>query len=139
MRGIVVTALLLYGACAAAGPVNVARAHSNYQLYCQGCHTPDGTGYKSVPRLKGLVGNYLKLPAGRKYLARVPGAATSILSNEDLAEVLNWIILTFGGASTPRDFKHYTAQEVAGLRSRPLLRVREVREQLHQQLGYSGK
>lgn len=139
MRHIVVAALLLYGASVSAGPVNEARAHSNYQLHCQGCHTPDGTGYKSIPRLKGLVGNYLKLPAGRDYLARVPGAATSILSNKDLAEVLNWIILTFGGDSTPKHFRHYTAEEVGKLRARPLLEVREAREQLHQQLGYNEK
>lgn len=136
---VVVAALLLYVGSVAAGPVNEARAHSNYQLYCQGCHTPDGTGYKSVPRLKGRVGNYLRIPAGRAYLARVPGAATSILSNKDLAEVLNWIILTFGGDSTPRHFKHYTAQEVGKLRARPLVRVREIREQLHRELGYGEK
>lgn len=139
MRGAVLLALLLNGACVAAGPINEARAHINYQLYCQGCHSPDGMGHKSIPRLADRVGNYLKLPAGRNYLVRVPGAATSILSDRDLAGVLNWIILHFGGDSTPPNFKHFTAREVGRLRSKPLLKVREVRQQLHQQLGYNGK
>jgi len=139
MKPAVLAALMLYGACVCAGPVNEARAHTNYQLYCQGCHSPDGMGHKSIPRLADRVGNYLKLQAGRDYLVRVPGAATSILSNRDLAEVLNWIILHFGGDSIPADFRHYTAGEVARLRSRPLLRVNEVRQRLHEQLGFSSK
>ncbi|MEJ2760630.1 MAG: cytochrome c, class I [Gammaproteobacteria bacterium] len=139
MKGAILLALLLYGVCVSAGPINEARAHTNYQLYCQGCHSPEGMGHKSIPRLAGRVGSYLKLPAGRDYLVRVPGAATTILSDRDLAEVLNWIILHFGGKSTPKDFKYYTAREVGNLRSRPLLKVREVRRKLHEQLGYSGK
>jgi len=122
-----------------AGNINDARALSNYMLYCQGCHTPDSMGGKSVPRLNGHVGSFLNLPAGRDYLVRVPGAATSILSDRDLAEVMNWIILRFGGDSTPKAFKHYTADEVGRLRSRPLLeltkRRRKIMEQLAQETG----
>jgi cytochrome c553 len=136
MRTVVVIAALLW-ACpqAFAASINEARAHTNYMLYCQGCHTPDGTGYKSIPRLKGEVGRFLTLPEGRDFLVRVPGAATSILSDSDLAEVLNWIILTFGENSTPANFRHYTAEEVAKLRSKPLVEIVQYRKQLIRQLG----
>ena len=75
MKPAVLAALMLYGACVCAGPVNEARAHTNYQLYCQGCHSPDGMGHKSIPRLADRVGNYLKLQAGRDgLLGRGSGA-----------------------------------------------------------------
>jgi cytochrome c553 len=127
--------LLLPGTQVLAGDINGARALSNYMLYCQGCHTPDGMGGKSVPRLNGRVGRFLKLPAGRDYLVRVPGAATSILSDRDLAEVMNWIILKFGGTGTPEEFRHYTPEEVGKLRSRPLLELTEHRRKIMEQLA----
>jgi len=140
MRSAVLIAVLLW-ACPQvfAAPINEARAHSNYMLYCQGCHTPDGTGYKTIPRLKGEVGHFLRLPAGRAFLVRVPGAATSILSNSDLAEVLNWIILTFGEDSIPPHFKHYTAKEVSKLRTKPLVEIKQYRKQLVEQIQQAEK
>ena len=134
---VVIAALLWICPQVFAASINEARAHSNYMLYCQGCHTPDGTGYKSIPRLKGEVGHFLRLPAGRAFLVRVPGAATSILSNKDLAEVLNWIILTFGEDSIPAHFRHYTAEEVGKLRAKPLVEIKQYREQLVEQLAKS--
>ena len=140
MKSAVLIAVLLW-VCPQvfAVPINEARAHSNYMLYCQGCHTPDGTGYKSIPRLKGEVGRFLTLPEGRDFLVRVPGAATSILSDSDLAEVLNWIILTFGEDSIPAHFRHYTSEEVGRLRSKPLLEIKQYRKQLVEQLAKSGE
>ena len=136
MRTAVIIALLLW-ACPQvfAATINEARAHSNYMLYCQGCHAPDGTGHKSIPRLKGEVGSFLKLPEGRDFLVRVPGAATSILSDGDLAEVMNWIILTYGEDSVPADFRHYTAEEVGRLRSKPLVEIKQYRKRLVEQLS----
>ena len=136
MRAVVVLAVLL-AACPPvfAQPINQARAHSNYMLYCQGCHAPDGTGHKSIPRLKGEVGRFLRLPEGRDFLVRVPGAATSILSDSDLAEVLNWIILTYGEDSIPPHFKYYTAEEVGKLRAKPLVEIKQYRKQLVEQLS----
>ena len=140
MRTVVVIAALLW-ACpqAFAASINEARAHTNYMLYCQGCHAPDGTGHKSIPRLKGEVGHFLRLPAGRDFLVRVPGAATSILSDSDLAEVLNWIILTYGEDSIPPNFKYYTAEEVGRLRTSPLVEIKQYRKQLVEQLAKSGE
>ncbi|MEX2489438.1 MAG: hypothetical protein WD356_07935, partial [Pseudomonadales bacterium] len=69
----------------------------DYQMHCQGCHTPDGTGAGSVPRMKGEIGVFLDSQEGREFLVRVPGSATSALDDERLAAVLNWIITEFGG------------------------------------------
>ncbi len=107
----------------AARPYDAERAHFHYQMFCQGCHTPNGVGADAVPRMKDFVGTFLRSSQGREFLVRVPGAATSALADDDLAAVLNWIVLEFGGASVPPGFKPYTGEEVADLRSSPLFEV----------------
>jgi hypothetical protein len=127
----IVTALCL---CMASGVLaenmNWQRAQFNYQMFCQGCHTPDGTGASTVPRLKDQVGYFLGTPAGREYLVRVPGSSTSALDDEQLAEVLNWIIQEFAGDSVDESYERYTSLEVARLRQRPLNEVEQYRTQL---------
>jgi hypothetical protein len=106
------------------------KAHFNYQMFCQGCHTPDGTGAKSVPQLKGHVGTFLQTQEGREYLVRVPGSATSSLDNEELADVLNWILTEFSGDSLAENYEPYTESEVGRLRRNPLNEVVLYRTQL---------
>ncbi len=122
-----VLATLLCAGFATAGSnaadINVARAHFNYQMFCQGCHTPDGVGGESVPRMKGYIGHFMTFPEGREFLVRVPGSANSSLDNEQLAEVLNWMILQFGQESIPADMKPYESDEVGRLRQNPLNEV----------------
>lgn len=113
-----------------AGEMNSQRARFNYQMFCQGCHTPDGSGARSVPRMKDQVGHFLATPRGREYLVRVPGSATSALDDEQLAEVLNWIILEFAGDSVGDNYARYTPMEVAQLRRQPLNEVEQYRIQL---------
>ena len=103
--------------------VNAERARFNYQMSCQGCHTYDGSGVKAVPRMRDFVGLFLRSQAGREFLVRVPGSATSALGDNALAEVLNWILLEFAGVSAEADFQRYTADEVAALRQFPLFEV----------------
>ena len=110
--------------------INWQRAHFNYQMFCQGCHTPDGSGAKTVPRMKDHVGNFLTTSAGREYLVRVPGSATSALDNAELAEVLNWILVEFAGDSLDKNYRRYTPSEVAELRVSPLNEVAHYRAQL---------
>lgn len=115
---------------ALAAEMNLQRAQFNYQMFCQGCHTPDGSGARTVPRMKDHVGYFLATPRGREYLVRVPGSATSALDDEELAEVLNWIILEFAGDSVGEDYTRYTPVEVAQLRRQPLNEVEQYRAQL---------
>jgi hypothetical protein len=122
-----------------AAEINVARAKFNYQMLCQGCHTSDGTGIKDVPQIKGFIGNFLTTSQGRDYLVQVPGSANSALNDIELAEVLNWIILDMGGSSVPENMKHYTAKEVAELRTKSLFEVVEYRKMIVSKLPIDKK
>ncbi len=137
---------LLCGCCFMAGQVAWAaegntqsrleqQARFDYMMHCQGCHTPDGVGAYSVPRMKDEVGAFLGSDAGRAYLVQVPGAATSALSNERLANVLNWIVIAFSGASLDGPFEPYSAMEVGRLRQAPLNEVDSYRTQLLRELS----
>jgi hypothetical protein len=104
-----------------AGVDNPQRAWQNWTLNCQGCHRPDGTGSAgTAPGLAGTVARFLSVPGGREYLGRVPGVATSALSNADLSEVMNWMLWRFDQAHMPPDFRPFTAAEVGQLRTAPL-------------------
>lgn len=111
--------------------INRERAHFNYQMFCQGCHAPGGASIDtSVPRMKDHVGMFISSQEGREFLVRVPGSATSSLNDEELAEVLNWIVLEFSGESLNTTFEYYTATEVGALRQAPLNEVVNYRAQL---------
>ena len=114
---------------------NPQRARFHYQMFCQGCHTPDGAGARSVPQLKDFVGYFLDFPQGREYLVRVPGSAITAMNDEDLAEVLNWIVINFGADSVSKPFLPYTGVEVGKLRQRPLYEVERYRGQMLALMG----
>jgi len=104
-----------------AGVESPQRAWQNWTLNCQGCHRPDGTGTDlTAPSLAGTVARFLSVPGGREYLGRVPGVATSPLSNADLAEVVNWMLWRFDKAHLPANFQPFTAAEMGRLRGAPL-------------------
>jgi len=130
MKTWVTAGLMLLAAAAVAAEVNPQRAQFNYQMSCQGCHAPDGSGANAVPRMRGAVGMFLAIPEGREYLVRVPGSAVSALDDAELAEVLNWIVQEFAGDSLTGSFEPYTAGEVGRLRQRPLNEVVQYRAQL---------
>ncbi len=128
MKYLIVLLAWLVPACAGAGEINRERAHFNYQMFCQGCHAPGGASVdQKVPRMKDHVGTFLATEAGREFLVRVPGSATSALDDEQLAEVLNWIVLEFAGDSLTVPFAYYTAAEVSALRRHPLNEVEQHR------------
>jgi hypothetical protein len=114
---------------------NEARVH--YMLNCQGCHLHNGAGSLDgeVPEMKDYVGNFLKVPEGREYLVQVPGSANAPLPDEELANLLNWILLTIGRESTPADFTPYTEDEVGTLRATSLTNVVELRSTLIERIN----
>jgi hypothetical protein len=64
-------------------------------------------------------------------LGRVPGVATSQLSNADLANIMNWILWRFDKEDIPADFQPFTARELGELRTKPLrLDITRVRASL---------
>jgi mono/diheme cytochrome c family protein len=104
-----------------AGVVSPQRAWQHWTLNCQGCHRPDGSGSDgTAPSLAGTVARFLSVPGGREYLCRVPGVATSALTDADLAEVMNWMLWRFDKEHLPSNFKPFTAAEIGQLRTRPL-------------------
>ena len=66
------------------------------------------------------VARFLSVPGGREYLGRVPGVATSPLSNADLSELMNWMLWRFDKEHIPANFQPYVAAEIGQLRSAPL-------------------
>jgi mono/diheme cytochrome c family protein len=101
-----------------------------YMLNCWGCHRPNGEGIPgTAPPLKGAV-DFLRVPGGREYLISVPGVALSPLSNEQAAEVMNWILKSFSKDRLPIDFKSYTAAEIGKARTTHLLDIKKARADL---------
>ena len=119
--------------------INVERAKFNYQMFCQGCHVGTGTGGSSVPNMNGFVGYFLRSQEGREYLVRIPGSANSTLSDEHLAEVLNWILISFSEGSLKNNWKPYSANEVGEYRANPLFEVVDYRNQVIDRLHLNYK
>jgi hypothetical protein len=94
------------------------RASVNYMIHCQGCHLPDAVGFADqVPGMKDFVGYFAHSPEGRDFLIRVPGVATASLPDEQLSELMNWLLLTYSADQLPNNFAPYSRSEVAILRT----------------------
>lgn len=135
-RGAVGAAVLMV-ACAglaAQGTRAVGRtppAKANYMLNCMGCHVADGSGAPGkVPSLRDSLVALSTSAAGRRYLVQVPGASQSVLSNLELAQVLNWMVRNLSAQPVPRQFVDFTAREVARHRGTPLVNVGATRARL---------
>lgn len=116
---------------------------TNYQLQCAGCHLGSGEGAprSGTPKMAGFVGNFLRVEGGREFLVRVPGVSQSALSDGQIAELLNWILDPqhgMAGASTPSDFRPYTAAEVARVRHHALLNRPGARAELIDRMREKG-
>ena len=103
------------------GVSDATQARTDYQLKCQGCHRPDGSGDDhSNPPMRGVVAKFLTVPGGREFIGRVPGVATVNLPDDRLANLVNWTITRFDAAHVPAGFRPYTADEIGRLRQNPL-------------------
>jgi len=117
--------LVLVAGAVAADP------RADYLMHCAGCHLVDGRGSPpEVPSLAGPLGYIAASPAGRDYLARVPGAAQAPISDEALAAVLNWVLLEFNRETLPAGFRPLRGGEVRRSRAQvladPVKRRREL-------------
>ena len=119
----------------------VARAspQQDYILYCMGCHGPQAEGVPGkVPPLAHALGRYMRSPAGRNYILRVPGAANSVLSDAQLAGVLNWLAQTFDAQELSSDVPLFSAAEVTSQRHSPLPSVLATRREVVRELAATG-
>ncbi len=104
-----------------------------YALNCQGCHGASGVSVTEIPVLAGRIGYFARIPEGRSYLVQVPNVALNPSSDQDIAELMNWLLETFSRAELPTDFRPYSAEEVARLRMEridPSARRQRIVEQL---------
>lgn len=109
------------GPAAAAAPAS--RAQTQYVHHCSGCHLGDGSGApdKGIPSMRGLLGQFLRVPGGREFIVQVPGVMNSPLGDRDIADLMNWLLPYVAAATMPPATPPYTAGEIAALRlSRPI-------------------
>ncbi len=112
-RQILATSLLVVLALTAR-----ADPQKNYLLHCSGCHLPNGIGDPpNTPTLRDTIGKIVATPKGRDYIIRVPGSSQTPMSDQQLADVLNWMLAEFNSETLPKDFEPWSAQEVARSRS----------------------
>ena len=96
------------------------RARVNYMTHCQGCHLPEAVGYPGrVPRMRDFIGYFLHSQEGREFIIRVPGVSTTSLPNDQVTELMNWLLLTYSAPQLPKNFVPFTVDEVAALRPDP--------------------
>jgi mono/diheme cytochrome c family protein len=96
-------------------PADMNSAQSDYVEQCGGCHGIKGNAAPAdLPNLQGRVGWFMCLPEGRAYLTRLPNVARSRISdNQQMADLLNFMVFGLGGKSAPAGTRMFTAAEVA--------------------------
>ena len=117
-----------------------ASPQQDYVLYCMGCHGTQAEGVPGkVPPLAHALGRYMRTPDGRNYVLRVPGAANSVLSDAQLAAVLNWLAQTFDGEDLAQSgAPPFTTAEVTSARRLPLPSVLATRREVVRALELTG-
>ncbi|GCE82256.1 cytochrome c class I [Komagataeibacter diospyri] len=113
------------GAPARANPAPVPtldRTQTAYLTHCGGCHGIEGiSGPTFVPMLRDAVGTFACSEEGRKYLVQVPGVSMSLIrDDQELADVMNFVLFQLGGKSTPSSTKPYTTAEIHEWRQSPM-------------------
>jgi mono/diheme cytochrome c family protein len=121
----------------AAAPA-LASPAEDYMLYCMGCHGAQARGVPGkVPPLASSLALFMRSAEGRNYLLRVPGAANSVLSDAQLAAVLNWLADSYGAPGEPRPAP-FTVAEVTQVRHTPLADVQARRREVISALAATG-
>ena len=115
-----------------------ASAAQDYMLYCMGCHGAGAQGVPGkVPPLAVALARYMRTDAGRNYVLRVPGAANSVLTDPQLAAVLNWVAASYPDAADS-PIAPFTGAEVTRTRHVPLESVQATRREVIRALGTTG-
>jgi len=136
MRKILFVAVLMAGMSSLAFAGN---GQAVYNQFCAGCHMANGQGAAGTfPPLASWVGNFVKKDDGRALLTHIVafGMQGQIsvkgktyngfmppfaqLSNDQVADLLNFILTTWNKDLLPKGFKPLTATEVAKYRAKAL-------------------
>ena len=121
---VALAALLLFPAGAQAQQMlpQLTTPQSDYVEHCSGCHGMQGNSAPAdIPVLRDRVGYFMCTAEGRDYLIRLPNVAYSaITDNQELADMMNFVVFGLGGHSVPTKARPFTASEVAKLRTHAL-------------------
>ena len=92
---------------------------SDYVEHCSGCHGMQGDSAPAeIPVLRGRVGYFMCTKEGREYLIRLPNVAYSaITDNQELADMMNFVVFGLGGNSAPKAAKPYSAEDIKAARA----------------------
>lgn len=95
---------------------------SDYVEYCSGCHGMQGNSAPAeIPVLRDRVGYFMCTKEGRDYLIRLPNVAYSaITDNQELADMMNFVVFGLGGNSARKGTRPFSAAEVNHLRGQAL-------------------
>jgi mono/diheme cytochrome c family protein len=119
-------------------------SRDKYTLYCAGCHGYQGEGAggrwgaKRIASFVDQVGEFLRDRDGRRYLVNVGGVSSAGMTDAETAIVLNYVLSTFGGRSTPPDFTPYTTEEISSLRRETVSDPQAMRRQIALRLRKRG-
>ena len=95
-----------------------------FVLHCSGCHRADGSGHaRSVPDLRDNLGHFMATPEGRRFVLQVPGVKQARVSDEEVAQLTNWMLRTFAPDNVPPGTRPYGAEEVRAARRSALADV----------------
>ncbi len=131
--------LLLLVTLLALAPLALADGAADYGKFCASCHGATGQGTQGVfPPIANWAGQFVKADEGRAYLSHVlvfglQGQISAFgktyngfmppfaqLSNAQVAAILNYALNEWNKDLLPKDFKPFTADEVAKYRAKAL-------------------
>lgn len=143
-------------ALVAGSPAARADGHNIFISNCAVCHQPDGKGAPSVyPPVADTVGKYVALKDGRAYIidvvsfgmgGKIDSGGDSFegdmppwpqLSDQEVADVLTYVLTSLNAKVLPADFKPISPDEVKTERAKQLTAaaVHTERDALMKQLG----
>ena len=129
-------ATLLAGPGLAEAGAGGVTPRTSYALHCSGCHTMSGAGEPSagIPTFIGSVGTIASSDIGRTYMMHVPGVISAGLSDDGIAEVMNYVLDAWGDGAPP-----FTGAEVTERRAVPVPDVVDYRRRVVAALARDGR
>jgi mono/diheme cytochrome c family protein len=129
---------VLFGLTMLLAMSGIARAngHDIFNAHCVICHQSDGAGVPGMyPPLADSLGSYVAIPAGRAYIVHIVSfgltGAISVhgqtyigvmqpwpkFTDDEVAQVVNYVLTTFNAKTIPKDFAPLTTDEVRRYRT----------------------